>query len=838
MAKPKKTKKRKNKTRKKNFRLIKVLLIIVFITFTSLYLFVLSYQKNIKQAFVDQLNKYLITEVKISDVHISVFKKFPHISLVLDDIRIPDPNNEKELLADFENIYLTLDIIQILKKNYLVERLIVENGNLSLKKDESGQVNYQIWKVEDQTEPSSEMNFDLKKILIKNVTLSYSDIQADMNFNTSVDKIDLKGKLKNEVFLVNISAEMLFNQLTNGKITYLKNNEVNLKTNIKVNQADNTFALENANIELDNLLFSIGGDFILANNSSYFNLNFEGQKIDILRILSVLPESVSENLNDYKTKGNIDINGIVVGNLNKTEKPAIKLNYELVDGEIINKQNKLSLERITLKGEYSNGEKHNNTSSIVKISALYAFLDKNEIKGSLVINDFDNPFLNTEISSNLDVSKISQFLNIKDISNLSGFADINLKYKGKLDNINEANNNVISSIQIRNLGFKISETKQQVEEINGQIAFNGKDLTIRNLNGKINKSDISLDGVILNFIPFITKENQKLIVSANLNSQHFVLDNFLSPSETENQSEGQSRIPEFLILQLKVNCAELDYQNFKARQVAGFVEIDNQEVVLKDLKLRTSEGKITLNAETNKKDDIFLVYCRAQLEQVNIRHLFYQFNNFGQDYLTYNHLEGKLNSKLQLHAEMDQALKFDLSTLFVTSDISILNGRLIDFKPITELTGFIKLKKMEDISFDKLENTILISDNTITIPYMDIVSSALSMSLTGSHSFDNYIDYHFKVNVSELFLKKHNPDFNNENAEEDKSGVNMYIHMYGNADDFKFKLDKKAVKTKLGEGLQKEKKDLKDIFQKKKNTQQNTSDNNKESEFEFEWDEK
>jgi hypothetical protein len=838
MAKPKKTKKRKNKTRKKNFRLIKVLLIIVFITFTSLYLFVLSYQKNIKQAFVDQLNKYLITEVKISDVHISVFKKFPHISLVLDDIRIPDPNNEKELLADFENIYLTLDIIQILKKNYLVERLIIENGNLSLKKDESGQVNYQIWKVEDETEPSSEMNFDLKKILIKNVTLSYSDIQADLNFNTSVDKIDLKGKLKNEVFLVNISAEMLFNQLTNGKITYLKNNEVNLKTNIKVNQADNTFALENANIELDNLLFSIGGDFILANNSSYFNLNFEGQKIDILRILSVLPESVSENLNDYKTKGNIDINGIVVGNLNKTEKPAIKLNYELVDGEIINKQNKLSLERITLKGEYSNGEKHNNTSSIVKISALYAFLDKNEIKGSLVINDFDNPFLNTEISSNLDVSKISQFLNIKDISNLSGFADINLKYKGKLDNINEANNNVISSIQIRNLGFKISETKQQVEEINGQIAFNGKDLTIRNLNGKINKSDISLDGVILNFIPFITKENQKLIVSANLNSQHFVLDNFLSPSETENQSEGQSRIPEFLILQLKVNCAELDYQNFKARQVAGFVEIDNQEVVLKDLKLRTSEGKITLNAETNKKDDIFLVYCRAQLEQVNIRHLFYQFNNFGQDYLTYNHLEGKLNSKLQLHAEMDQALKFDLSTLFVTSDISILNGRLIDFKPITELTGFIKLKKMEDISFDKLENTILISDNTITIPYMDIVSSALSMSLTGSHSFDNYIDYHFKVNVSELFLKKHNPDFNNENAEEDKSGVNMYIHMYGNADDFKFKLDKKAVKTKLGEGLQKEKKDLKDIFQKKKNTQQNTSDNNKESEFEFEWDEK
>ena len=838
MAKPKKTKKSKNKTRKKNFRLLKVLLIIVFITFTSLYLFVLSYQKNIKQAFVDQLNKYLIAEVKISDVHISVFKKFPHISLVLDDIRIPEPNNEKELLADFENIYLTLDILQILKKNYLVERLIVENGNLSLKKDISGQVNYQIWKVDEETESSSNMNFDLKKILIKNVTLSYSDIQDDININTTLEKIELKGKLKNEIFLVNVSSKMLFKELKTGEATYLKDNKVSVKTDVKVKQADNSFALENADIQLDDLLFSIVGDFRLANNNSYFNLNLKGEKINILKVLSMLPEAISENLDDYKTKGNFNINGSVVGNLNEKDNPAIQLKFELVDGEITNKKNKLSLEKITLKGEYSNGDKHNNASSIVKLSALRAVLDENEIRGNLVINDFDNPFLNTEINSNLDLSIVSQFLNIKEISNLSGFADIKLNYKGKLANINEANNNVNSSVQIKNLGFVIKETNQIVEKINGEITFNGKDLTIRNLTGEVNRSDIRLDGIVLNFIPYLTKENQKLIVSANLNSQHFVLDNFLSPSEAETQTTGQSRIPDYLILQLKVNCDELDYQNFKARQVAGFVEIDNQEVVIKDLKLRTSEGKITLNGETNKKGDIFLVYCRAQLEQVNIRHLFYQFNNFGQDYLTYKHLEGKLNSKLQLHAEMDQAFKFDLSTLFVTSDISILNGRLINFKPIAELTGFIKLKKMEDISFDKIENTIFISDETISIPYMDIVSSALSMSLSGSHSFNNDIDYHFKVNVSELFLRKHNPDFNSENAEQEKGGVNMYIHMYGNADDYKFKLDKKAVKSKLGEGLKKEKKDLKDIFQKKKNTEQNTSENNKENEFEFEWDEK
>ena len=69
--------------------------------------------------------------------------------------------------------------------------------------------------------------------------------------------------------------------------------------------------------------------------------------------------------------------------------------------------------------------------------------------------------------------------------------------------------------------------------------------------------------------------------------------------------------------------------------------------------------------------------------------------------------------------------------------------------------GFVKMKKMKDIEFDRLENSILIKDRTITIPNMDIRNSAFTMSLAWTHNFDDEIDYHFKINLTDLFFKRH-----------------------------------------------------------------------------------
>ena len=73
--------------------------------------------------------------------------------------------------------------------------------------------------------------------------------------------------------------------------------------------------------------------------------------------------------------------------------------------------------------------------------------------------------------------------------------------------------------------------------------------------------------------------------------------------------------------------------------------------------------------------------------------------------------------------------------------IKIKNGRLKDFEPAKNLSRFADVNELKDLNFSTLSNTIEIKNNTIFIPKMNITTNALSLTLSGSHKFDNYIDY-------------------------------------------------------------------------------------------------
>ena len=68
---------------------------------------------------------------------------------------------------------------------------------------------------------------------------------------------------------------------------------------------------------------------------------------------------------------------------------------------------------------------------------------------------------------------------------------------------------------------------------------------------------------------------------------------------------------------------------------------------------------------------------------------------------------------------------------------------------------------MKEVKFSTLENTIEIDNNVITIPAMEIKSSALSVFISGTHTFEQEINYRIKLLLSELMSTK----FRKENTQ-------------------------------------------------------------------------
>lgn len=99
-------------------------------------------------------------------------------------------------------------------------------------------------------------------------------------------------------------------------------------------------------------------------------------------------------------------------------------------------------------------------------------------------------------------------------------------------------------------------------------------------------------------------------------------------------------------------------------------------------------------------------------------------------------------------------LNVNENKIYAAATISITNGQLKNFSPLESLSRFIKLDDLKDIQFKSLKNTIEIKNRIITMPKMEINSSAINISMSGSHDFDNNVDYHFIVDLDEIRAKK------------------------------------------------------------------------------------
>ena len=97
-------------------------------------------------------------------------------------------------------------------------------------------------------------------------------------------------------------------------------------------------------------------------------------------------------------------------------------------------------------------------------------------------------------------------------------------------------------------------------------------------------------------------------------------------------------------------------------------------------------------------------------------------------------------------------------------------------------------EKLRHIKFSTLQNSIHIENSIITFPLMDIESSAMSITMEGSHSFDNVLDYRLGFDLKEVLL-------NASSTAGDKSGRQIYLYMRGPMDNLEFGLDKEALRS-------------------------------------------
>jgi hypothetical protein len=791
----------------------------------SLYFF----KKQIINIVFSELNKSLIVPVEIDrDVDINIFEKFPQISIRLKDVKIQDPVIKNEKLADLKKIYLMVNPLEIfLKRAFIINQISLEDGHINIKIDKKGKANYHIFKTEDTTS-SEASTFNLKKISLLNVYVDYSDERRKDEY--SVHSISSLAKIayQDHKLSVSLDGETEVQLIKISGTEYWKDKLVQLNSTLDYDENTEIFSIHPSYIFINKSKFEISGT-VENKNKTLVDLEIAGEQGKIQTLLSIIPNTYKASFEKVQTSGDVYFTGKISGELSETEYPLIVLDYGFQNASFSHPELRTPISEASLKGHFTNGERRNASTSIIKLQNIQGVYNNKIFKGNFFISNFNNPFLDLNINGAIDLDLLLTFYPIEKIKKAEGAIILDVDFKGNLEDFKtrKGNERIKTSGQIflKDVNLTHEDFFYTFKDVRASLQFTKSDIAVKLFEGYAGSSHLSFNGYFKNIIPHLIFNNEKLTLEANLNSNYLNLEELLnyntadSKSNTKMVSSTSEEYALFDLYNLNLNCTikHLVFRRFDARNIEAKITTREPYVNVSNASLQVAGGKLNFKSDfklVNKNQ--IEVSTEANTHKMYVDSIFYVFDNFDQKFLVDNNLKGQLNSKVSLFFVMNDNLDIMLPTLLADIDATVVNGKLVNFEPMKNLSKFVDEDALENISFSELKNQIKIYNNMIVIPEMDINTSITKINISGTHTFDSNMDYRLALPVKN-FKKKYKDKDEAFGAIEDDGRGNplLFLIIKGTTDNYKISYDSKRTGKKIKMDLKNESKELQNLIKGK-----------------------
>lgn len=799
---------------------------------------VVIYEDEIKASIIKELNKNLNAEVRINpeNIDVTLISTFPHCSLLFKNVLMLEAtkNKQKDTLLFTKELNLFFNAKNIYDKKYSIKKIKLSQSKVFIKEYKNGTNNYTFWKSSSTNQKNDSLSFQLESILVDDCSFNYSNQQSKIKSQLHFKTIDFAGMFGASNYDLQTNTNFELKYLTQNKKNILKNKNCTANINLQVD--NNYYRLKNVVFTLNKMKFDLSGMFNYKDSLTQANINFKGTELDIASVLSLLPDKHKEKINDYNSEGNFYVSGNY--NYTNSHNKNLTMNFGIKNSTVNYTPKNISLTELNLQGELLIA----NNQNYLKLKNISANLLGDKLNGDFELTNFDDPYVKTKLQTEVNLENVNNFWPIDTVKSISGNIKINSNLEGKIEQIknNIASTNVNLSLDaaIVNLKVLFIKSKDTLSIKTCDLLALDRDITIKNLSFTKGKSDLLINGKMPKLFNYITNKNSELMIEGDLQSNKIYLNDFIETANTSAASSSVQLIPGNIDLKLTTTIKNFYYKKFEATNITGELGIKNKKAILTDLKFNTLQGEATADIfADNTKSEVDIV-LQSNFKSINTQQLFTAFENFGQTTLQDKNIKGYITSSLNLKTKLHPNLVLNEKTIEAECDLLINRGELIDFKPLLSLAKFVDISELLRIKFSTLQSKISIANSAITFPKTEINNSALNIISSGTHWFNNNIDYHLQLKISELLAKKNKPNNEFGPIENDKENKRCaFILMTGTIDNPIIKYDRKGLKEKIKTDIKEEKQNLKNIlkeefnFFKKDSTKQTTNKANQHFEL-------
>jgi hypothetical protein len=751
---------------------------------------------KVKEAFAKNVNGQL----QIGNMDVSLWARFPNITVTLDNITIADSLNHSPLLKA-QSISCSISPFQLAASKPTLEKLKVIHGALHLFIDSAGFDNSYI--LSPKKAPSSNSNDTSSQSFIHIIELDDVRFISEQALNNKKFEVLVNSAYANitrQDSLLVISAEenclikgLGFN-LSNG--IFLENIPVKGRWQLQFNTLSKTLHSPVNSVFINNSNFDISADFSFK-DSGRFNLNASAGNISYQNAKEIVTQKIQNKLSFLSISQLIKVTALLKGQLKNGGDPQVYVTCTARNNTL---QTKLTrFDNCNFVGIYTNQlnpkQKPSDPNSIVYFNRFTGRWSGLEMVGdSIRIDNLSTPSFFFNFHSACSFQQLDSALNLKAINFDEGAATLNLQYKGPLAVDATIFANLTGGLQFTNGKITYLPHNLQFEHCNGNITFSKNSMVIKKItcNYKKNRFEVTGTGNSINSALMATGKSS---IACNIYCPSFNASDFKSvfannsntikaknnTNALGNTTGTLDNILEKGDIELNITAAELLLNNFVAQDARVVLLLQQNNWQVQRASLNFGGGSFFVDANVFRSGNNFVADAKLDIKNADVRKAFYAFNNFGQEAITYQNLRGSLNAGGNLHMLLNNTGSIVPGSMQGTATFSIQNGALINFKPLTNLQEYVfKNRDMTNVAFAEIKNNLTIKQNQVLIPRMEIASTAMRIFIEGVYGVDTATDISIQVPFSNLSKPADVAPINK--GTDVKAGPSLYLRAKSRAD--------------------------------------------------------
>lgn len=770
------------------------------------------YEDEIVRYALESFQKNIKTKSEVKEADLTLWENFPLVSIRLKNVYIEEDAKRKDTLIYANELLFSFDIIDVFSGKYNIDEVGLKGGKCNFKIDKRGRENWNVWVEDTVASTNDKFSVKIEKIFAKDAEVVVENEAERSFYDIGFKSLDAAGKFSEEMFMLDLESNGVIHSVFAGSTDLLNNKRFDIDSKLDVNLKQQALHLAKTELTIQEVPLVLAGSIRFGKNPSV-DLDVEKTELDLEEGIRLLPAQFQVQLKPYEPSGHATFNFSMHGEFSKLK---IASDFTVNEGSLKEINSGVALSDINFQAAY----RLENDKDSIQVQACSATLGTGKFNGTGTIRNLAKPHLNLNVQLQSNLQELKGFLGWDSIATAAGdvnlqaaisggiaFSEVDSTFDWSLINVN-------GNAAFANASFQVTGSDVKFTNINGTFGMNGSDARVDNLNFSLNNNQVLLSGDLLQFVPYLTTDYRTMEIRANFYSHRLDMNTLLSEG---GQQEVPMAFPNRMNIRVNAQIDEFLYKNFKASQIQGVIYCANKALSVNPLNMTVAGG--TVSADFNLYPNAskrYTMTSTATLKHIQIDNVFVLFDDFGQSYLTKNNIKGSTDAQLYYYSELDEQFVVMPETIEAEANVRIENGELNDVESLQYLTEYLKgnkwiapfvkedvfAEKLRHVKFSTLENTISIKNSVITFPLMDIESSAMDISIEGSHTFSNYLDYRFGFDLKDILLS--------QNSE--KNGRQLFLYMKGPIDNLEFGLDKEALRSDRVSSREKQRSKLRQLF--------------------------